>query len=66
MYQVRQLLPTPCWFCRSFDGLDNQQTAARCLNPGCCRIRAQPEQGCSAFQREPGADDELFNDGCPA
>lgn len=50
--------PSPCWWCRWFRGMDASGTLAICGNPTCCRCRTQPETGCAAFVREPGADDE--------
>lgn len=55
----------PCWHCAGFDGLVTG--GALCSMPGCCRLRALPQNGCSRFVREPGADDEpgpppLLND----
>jgi hypothetical protein len=48
----------PCWHCRFYDGMTNENTSALCNHPGCSRVRSTPANGCSAFEREPGADDE--------
>ena len=48
----------PCWHCRHYGGLMYQGSAAWCLHPGSARVRAMPADGCAAFGREPGADDE--------
>lgn len=48
-----------CWFCRWYDGMDGSGTLALCSNEGCSRCRSQPVEGCSRFEREPGADDVL-------
>lgn len=48
----------PCWHCHHFEGLLHGGSAAACsLRPG-PRVRAMPQGGCSAFEREPGADDD--------
>jgi len=49
--------PTPCWFCTSFDRMADHG-AALCAHPGCCRVRASPERGCSCWERLVGVDDE--------
>ena len=48
----------PCWHCRAFAGLAHGASVAHCSLAGGPRVRSQPEQGCSAFERETGADDE--------
>lgn len=48
----------PCWHCTSFVAMIYQGSAACCSRPGVSRVCALPERGCSAFEREPGADDE--------
>ena len=53
----RALRPNPCWHCHWFEGL-TEHGLTWCLNPGCSKTRAGPSQGCSAWEREPGADDE--------
>ena len=40
------------------DTLVYNGTAALCSRPGCPRVRSMPANGCSAFEREPGADDD--------
>ncbi len=47
----------PCWHCRYFDGMT--ASAALCTLPNAARVRSLPEFGCSGFEREPGADDEV-------
>jgi hypothetical protein len=49
----------PCWHCRSYAGLLYDGAAASCRLVNGPRVRAVPERGCSAFEREPGADDDL-------
>lgn len=49
---------TPCWHCIRFDGMAYAGTAALCSLPNAARVRSDPAHGCSAFQREVGADDE--------
>ena len=51
-----------CQHCHFFDGLIFQGSAARCSLPGGARVRSLPEHGCSAFEREPGCDDEVGMD----
>ena len=48
----------PCWHCSRFDGMTAQGSAALCTLPHAARVQALPGRGCSAFEREPGADDE--------
>ena len=50
----------PCWHCSAYAGLTGQGTAALCKRPECSHVRANPECGCVCFEREPGADDELW------
>lgn len=45
-----------CWHCRWFVAMS--QGCAVCSLQNGYRSRAMPENGCSAWQREPGADDE--------
>ncbi len=47
----------PCWHCHHFDGLEGSGAALCGLRSG-PRRRSMPAAGCSAFEREPGADDE--------
>lgn len=49
----------PCWHCHWFGGYTTRRghTCACCLNPGCAFGVVWPAQGCSAWKREPGADD---------
>lgn len=49
----------PCWHCSHFAGVDVSASAAQCRLPMAPRLRSQPERGCSAFEREIGADDEV-------
>jgi hypothetical protein len=50
--------PKPCWYCTHFIAMIYGGSAAWCsLRPGPA-VRAMPASGCSAFSREPGADDE--------
>jgi hypothetical protein len=51
--------PRPCWHCYWYGGFDGSHTHAICNRPGATRRRTQPASGCSAFEREVGADDEL-------
>lgn len=53
-----QSAPRPCSHCSAFDGYTAAGSAALCSRPGCCRVRSTPANGCSAFEREPGVDDE--------
>jgi hypothetical protein len=48
----------PCWHCISFDGMTHQGAAALCNAPGHCRVRSMPQQGCCAWERAVGTDDE--------
>lgn len=49
----------PCWHCRAYAGLTGQGSAAVCRDrSGAVSVRTNPEQGCSFWEREPGADDE--------
>ena len=48
----------PCWHCTSFRGLVYAGSAARCARPNSAAVRSMPANGCSAFEREVGADDE--------
>ena len=50
--------PSPCWQCVAFQGMVYQGTAALCSRPNFARVRSAPENGCSGFVREVGADDE--------
>lgn len=50
--------PRPCWQCTCFDGLVYQGTAALCTLRNGPRVRSAPANGCSAWEREPGSDDE--------
>lgn len=50
----------PCSACHYFAGWTAQGTAAECIHPACCRVRSGPEDGCSCWEREPGADGELI------
>jgi hypothetical protein len=48
----------PCWHCTQYAGTAAGGSAALCSLPGGPRVRATPSAGCSAFEREVGADDE--------
>jgi hypothetical protein len=50
--------PRPCWHCHHFGALIYQGSAAWCRMPGASAVRALPRAGCSAWEREVGADDE--------
>lgn len=50
--------PRPCWHCNAFAGLLYGGSAARCTRPYSATVRSMPANGCSAFEREVGADDE--------
>ena len=47
----------PCRHCRYFDGMTGP--AALCTLRNAARVRSMPQWGCSGFEREPGADDEV-------
>lgn len=47
----------PCWHCHHYVAMLACGAASCSLQLG-PRVRSQPERGCSAFEREPGADDE--------
>ncbi len=48
----------PCWHCHHFLRMLHGGSAAACALPDGPRVRSMPHGGCSAFEREPGADDE--------
>jgi hypothetical protein len=48
----------PCWHCAHFEAMVYCGSAALCTLPNGPRVRAMPQSGCAAFDREPGADDE--------
>lgn len=50
--------PKPCWHCDAYAGMAPDGYAALCTRPHAPRVRSMPNHGCSAFAREPGADDE--------
>jgi len=50
--------PRPCWHCVHFGGMLFGGSAAGCTAPGSAKVRAMPKDGCSQWEREPGADDE--------
>jgi len=55
-FQPWQDAHTPCWHCTQFLGMLYEGTAAHCrVGPA---VRSMPANGCSAFERAPGADDE--------
>ena len=47
----------PCWHCTSFMAMIYEGSAASCGLANAARVRSMPERGCSAWQREVGADD---------
>lgn len=49
----------PCWHCTNYVGLLYAGSAGSCSLVNGPRVRSMPDRGCSAFEREPGADDEL-------
>lgn len=48
----------PCWHCTGFAGMLYEGSAAGCRRKGCPAVRSAPGDGCCAFEREVGADDE--------
>lgn len=54
---ARHYVDRPCWHCRHYVAMLSCGAAA-CSLENAARVRSQPERGCSAFEREPGADDE--------
>ena len=48
----------PCWHCHYFDGWTAQGLYVLCKRAGCSRVRSGPATGCTAWEREPGSDDE--------
>jgi hypothetical protein len=48
----------PCWSCVWFGRMVYGGSAAWCDLPNGPRVQAGPWEGCSAWEREPGADDE--------
>ena len=48
----------PCWHCRYFTTMLCYGSAAGCALANAAAIRSMPASGCSAFEREVGADDE--------
>lgn len=48
----------PCWHCACFDGMGESGAVAYCRHASAARVRSMPADGCSAFSREVGADDE--------
>lgn len=53
--------PRRCWHCTRFDGMVYRGTAALCTLRSGPRVRSAPANGCSSWEREPGADDEPDN-----
>ena len=49
----------PCWHCTQFVGMVAAGSAAKCSLPNGPRVRSIPAHGCSAWERETGADDDL-------
>lgn len=58
MTVARHYVDRPCWHCHHYVAMLSCGAAECSLENG-ARVRSQPERGCSAFQREPGSDDEL-------
>lgn len=54
---ARHYVDRPCWHCRHYAAMLDRDAALCSLQLG-PRVRSQPERGCSAWEREPGADDE--------
>lgn len=50
--------PRPCWHCAHFEAMTRDGSAALCRRATCSRVRSMPDAGCSAWEREVGADDE--------
>ena len=48
----------PCWHCTHYGRMINGGSAAWCTLPNAPRVQAGPREGCSAWERVPGADDE--------
>lgn len=48
----------PCWHCRSYGGMLDL-SAALCDRDGFPRVRSMAREGCSGYEREPGADDDV-------
>jgi hypothetical protein len=49
----------PCWHCRWFTRTVYGGSAAWCTLPNGPRVQAGPADGCSAWERLPGVDDEV-------
>jgi hypothetical protein len=54
----------PCWHCRHFDRMIYSGRAAWCNLANAPRVQAGPGDGCSAWERLPGADDEWGPPAC--
>jgi hypothetical protein len=48
-----------CWHCRHWGGI-YARVHGLCNRPGNPRVQAMPAMGCAFFEREPGADDDLW------
>jgi hypothetical protein len=48
----------PCWHCTHWAGIDPSPFYTRCSAPLHSVTQADPWHGCSAFERQVGADDE--------
>jgi hypothetical protein len=48
----------PCWHCTHFDRMLYGGSAAWCSMANGPRVQAGPRDGCSAWERVPGSDDE--------
>ena len=48
-----------CRHCHFFVRMLYENSAAECNQSDCSRVRSDPETGCSAFEREPGSDDDI-------
>jgi hypothetical protein len=52
----------PCWWCRWYGGMANSANGL-CDKPNSARVIGLPRSGCAGYQREPGADDDLWEPG---
>lgn len=48
----------PGWHCDTFEGITPGGCLALCTRSNAARVHSMPVNGCSAFEREPGADDD--------
>lgn len=56
----------PCWHCSHYLAMTYGGTAALCSLPNGPRVRSSPLNGCSAWEREVGSDDEPDQRPAPA